>query len=76
MPGRQICVYDKRREAIEQGKLFWFRLWGIDPGYTANVWRVELRAGKKELRRWPIRTLADVEASIADVLLSMIRQVR
>jgi hypothetical protein len=75
MPGRQVCVYDKRREAVEQGKPLWFRLWGIDPAAAANVWRVELRAGKKELRRWPIRTLSEVEASIADVLLSMAGQV-
>jgi hypothetical protein len=76
MPGPQICVYDKRREAVEQVKPFWFRLWGIDPAETANVWRVEPRAGKRELRRWQIRTLADVEASIADVFLEMIKRVR
>jgi hypothetical protein len=61
MPVRQICVYDKRREAVEQVKPLWFRLCGLDPAGAANVWRVELRAGKKELRRWPIRTLAHVE---------------
>jgi hypothetical protein len=78
MPGRQICAYDKRREVASQRKWFWYRAWELDPAdHTANVWRVELRAGKRELKdRWQIRTLADAEASVADVFLSMIDQVR
>ena len=43
MPGRQVIVYDKRREAIEQRKLFWFKVWGIDRSdRSAEIWRVEL----------------------------------
>jgi hypothetical protein len=77
MPRKQLCTYDKRREALDQGKRFWFRLWGINPSdRLANVMRVELRA-KKELRnRWGIHTIQDVQASIADVFLSMVEEVR
>ncbi len=31
-PGRQIIVYDKRREAIERQKYFWFKAWGENAG--------------------------------------------
>jgi hypothetical protein len=66
-----------REEALDQGKLFWFRIWRIDPDdRLANVVRVELRT-KKELRnRWGIHTIQDVQASIADVFLSMVEEVR
>lgn len=31
MPGRQVIIYDKRREAIDKHKMHWFKIWGIDP---------------------------------------------
>ena len=78
MPGRQIIIYDKRREAIVKQKPFWFSIWDIDkddPG--AMVWRVEVRAGKTELKeRWNIRTFDDVEASIGDVITHALSDVR
>lgn len=57
MPGRQLIVYDKRREAIERRKRFWFERWGLDPtDRDVDVWRVEVRLGKKHLKgRWNIR---------------------
>jgi hypothetical protein len=78
MPGRQIIVYDKRRAAIEQRKLFWFTVWGIDPHDAgAQVWRVEMRAGKKELKdRWQIKTFDDVDCAIGDVFDHAVADVR
>lgn len=69
MPGRQVIVYDKRREAIDRQKRYWFDRWGIEPtDRDFNVWRVEVRAGKKHLKdRWAIRTFEDLEAGIGDV---------
>ena len=57
MPGRQIIVYDKRAEAVAHRKLFWFKAWKIDPAdATAEITRVEVRAGKKELKdHWHLR---------------------
>ena len=57
MPGRQIIVYDKRREAIAKRKLFWFKVWNIERDDPAQkVARIEVRAGKKELKdRWHLR---------------------
>jgi hypothetical protein len=78
MPGRQIIVYDKRREVVEKRKLLWFRVWGIDPHDTSvQVWRVEVRAGKKELKgRWQIRTFDDVDHAVGDVFLQALVDVR
>ncbi len=78
MPGRQIIVYDKRREAIERQKFFWFPVWGIERSDTdTQIWRIEIRAGKKELKdRWNMRRCADVDASIGDVCLHALHEVR
>ena len=78
MPGRQIIVYDKRAEAIAGRKGFWFEIWGIDRSDpTIKVWRVEIRAGKKELgTKYRLRTFADIEASIGDVYLNTVREIR
>src|SRR5690606_16481455 len=78
MPGRQIIVYDKRKAAINLGKLFWFSVWDVDRrDRTKNIWRVELRAGKKELKdRWNVRTFVDLENSIGDVFIEMASRIR
>lgn len=77
-PGRQITVYDKRREAISRQKKFWFKAWDIDPkDPSIEVWRVEIRAGKKELKdRWQIRRFEDLDAAIGDVCLHALSEVR
>lgn len=77
-PGRQIILYDKRREAIEKQKPFWFKTWGVDrDDPTLEVWRIEVRAGKKELKdKYQIRSLDDFEASIGDVIVNALQEVR
>ena len=77
-PGRQIIVYDKRREAVEKQKPFWFRAWGQDRGDpTLEVWRVEVRAGKRELKdKYQIRRFEDFEAGIGDVVVNALQEVR
>jgi hypothetical protein len=78
MPGRQIIVYDKRAAAIAQRKLFWFKVWGIDPAdATAEIFRVEVRAGKKEVKeRWNLRTFGDVDLAIGDVIRAPLDDIR
>lgn len=77
-PGRQIIVYDKRREAIERRKYFWFETWGINPkDKTSEVWRVEIRAGKRELKdRYQIRKFDDIECQIGDVVKNALNEIR
>ena len=77
-PGRQIIVYDKRHEAVQKQKHFWFKAWGVDRNDAAlDVWRVEVRAGKKELKdKYQIRRFADFEAGIGDVMVNALRDIR
>ena len=77
-PGRQIIVYDKRREAIEKQKYFWFKTWGVDrKDPDLEVWRAEVRAGKNELKKkYQIRTFDDFEAGIGDVIVNALQDVR
>ncbi len=77
-PGRQIIVYNKRREAIEKQKPFWFKAWGKDRHEpNLEVWRIEVRAGKKELKdKYQIRTFNDFEAGIGDVMVYAMDKVK
>lgn len=78
MPGRQVIVYDKRAEAIQKHNIHWFEVWGIDPkDKGAQIYRVELRAGKKHLKQdYGLSRLSDLEDSICDVLKRMARDIR
>lgn len=68
-PGRQVVIYDKRAEIISKKKLYWFEIWGIDPRDTSlTIHRVEIRAGKKELKKFSITTWEDFETKIGDVI--------
>lgn len=77
-PGRQIIVYDKRREAIEKQKPFWFNAWGKDRHKpNLEVWRIEVRAGKKELKdKYQIRTFDDFEVGIGDVMVYALDKIK
>lgn len=66
MPNRQIQIYDKRKEQIRTQKTFWFDLWGVARSECPVVWRVEVRAGKKSLDAWNIKTLDDLSRKIGD----------
>lgn len=78
MPGRQIILYDKRREVIDKRKLYWFDAWRLHgDDRDRPVWRVEIRAGKSQLKdSWNIRSLDDVRNSICDVLKMAMEEVR
>lgn len=76
LPGRQIIVYDKRREAIAKRNLHWFEIWKIDRSDPhATVWRVEVRAGKQELLRWNVRTFDDVETCGGDAIRGALEEI-
>lgn len=77
-PGRQIIIYNKRREAIERQKWFWFKAWGKDRhDKTLEVWRIEVRAGKTELKeKYRITSIADFEAAIGDVIVNALDDIR
>lgn len=78
MPGRQVIIYNKRKAAIEKQTPFWFKVWDIDPkDTTKHVWRVEFRAGKKELKdKYNLRSFKDFEDSIGDVFVNTAEKIR
>jgi hypothetical protein len=77
MPGRQIIVYDKRAAAIAQRAMFWFRKWRVEPADPTPIFRVEVRAGKKELKeRWNLRTFDEVQREIGDVIRAALQDIR
>jgi hypothetical protein len=89
MPRRQVIVYDKRAEVVQNHKVHWWEIWNagrrargmpeLDPRAreASRVWRVELRAGKEHLKgQWNVRTWADLDAKAGDVFASVLRAVR
>lgn len=76
-PGRQVTVYNKRKEVIFGRKAHWLALWGYeDFGGLPEIWRVEVRAGKRHLSDWNISTFDDVRARIADLIDTALEKVR
>lgn len=60
-----LRVYDKVAEIREQSNKVWFfELWGRD----TDVWRIEWQVRKLVLKRFGIRTFADLQAQMRDVL--------
>ncbi len=87
-PGRQIIIYDKRREVIERNKPIWWDIWNANlrraeqpqicpEDRPLDLYRVEVRAGKNLLKdRWQIRTWEELEAQFGDVVAEAFDKVR
>lgn len=76
-PGRQVVVYDKRREAVQKHLWHWFDLWSLPREAKDSVWRVEVRSGKTHLKeRWNVTTWADLEGAWADIVADTMGAVR
>lgn len=89
MPGRQVIVYDKRAEVIQKNKGYWWEIWNawrraaglpqLDRRNMegAQIWRVEVRAGKKCLKdKWGITTWEDLDRLLGNVFLNTLKDVR
>ncbi|MFT6558340.1 hypothetical protein [Sneathiella sp.] len=89
MPGRQLVVYDKRAEVIAKKKAEWWEIWnanrraeGLPPlnpsdKSSSQVWRVELRAGKRLLKDiWSISKWADFDNKLGDLMDWTLRSIR
>lgn len=60
-----LRIYDKVAEIEEQSHKTWFYdLWGV----SENVWRIEWQTRKDVLRRFAIRTFADLQDGQGDLL--------
>jgi hypothetical protein len=88
-PGRQVTIYDKRREVIDKRKPIWWDIWNanlkaeglppLDPKDRSGsqIWRVEARAGKRLMKdRWGITTWEDFDAKFGDVIAEAFEKIR
>ena len=67
-----LRVYNKSAEIESSSKKTWFYpLWG---GVEEDVWRVEFQVRKEVLRRFGIRTFADLNDSAGDVLRFLVTE--
>lgn len=82
MPGRQVIIYDKRREVIDRRKVHWWGIWYPGEEVTKElkarkVWRVEIRAGKRLLKdKWNVSTFEDLERLLPVILTETLEAIR
>jgi hypothetical protein len=77
MPNRQITIYNKSREIKYSQKGYWWNLWGLNPEEIKfDIWRVEIRLGKKELNKWNIRRFKDFERKAGDAIIQALKEYR
>lgn len=75
MPGRQVQVYDKRREVIDKQKGHWWTIWGVEK--DTPVWRVEIRLGKRHLKDvWGVSTIDEFNQKLGDMLAVALAEIR
>ena len=69
MPNRQVTIYNKIKAITAQCMPYWWKIWGIEKeNFEKEIWRVEIRAGKKELKKWNLRTFDHFEKIIGNIL--------
>lgn len=81
MPGRQICIYDKRKDIVAKGKAEWWTIWGLDRAELEasgdQIFRIEVRAGKKHLKEtWGVNTWDDLISRLGDIYVHALTRVR
>lgn len=68
-PNRQITVYNKIKEITAKHTHYWWDIWGLEKNkFNNEIWRIEIRAWKKELNKWNLRTFEDLEKIIGNVI--------
>lgn len=77
MPNRQIVLYDKISDITEKKKNYWWKLWGINKSeFKGQIWRLEARAGKKELNKWNLRRFSDFEKISGNVIAGLLNDIK
>ena len=68
-PNRQITFYNKIKEITAKRTDYWWRLWDLNKKeFKKEIWRIEIRAYKKELNKWNLKTFEDLEKIIGNVI--------
>jgi hypothetical protein len=77
MPSRQVTIYNKTKEIQVHQKQYWHDIWDLaKEDKNKTIWRVEIRAGKKELDNWNIKSFADFESMAGDVVIKTLEAIR
>lgn len=87
MPGKQVAIYDKRRDVIAKHKREWWEIWNANlnaaglptitqEGTKGAIWRFEVRAGKKCLKGAGARTFAELREKGLSVLSEVAATIR
>lgn len=86
---RQLAIYDKRAEVIQQNKMGWLTIWNaaleavgkppldLTDRATSQIWRFEMRLGSKQLRnRFEMRNWQDIHDIIGDAFTDALGRIR
>ncbi len=86
---RQLAIYDKRAEVIQQNKMGWLTIWNaaleaigkppldLTNRTSSQVWRFEMRLGSKQLRnRFEMRNWQNVHDIIGDAFTDALGRIR
>jgi|GEM_PF-3094425 len=80
LPNRQVTLYEKTREVRNKPveKAYWWDIWGINPKtFNQQIWRVEARAGKSELKKgWNVTSFDDLEQKCGDIMADILEKYR
>ena len=77
MPNRQLTIYNKRREIMAKQKIYWWDIWGINPEkIKSNIWRVEVRVGKKALKKQYVRGFLELEKYAGNIISQILHDYR
>ncbi len=86
---RQLAIYDKRTEVMQQNKMGWLTIWNaalaavgkppldLSDRTSSQIWRFEMRLGSKQLRnRFEMRNWQDVHDVIGDAFTDALERIR
>ncbi len=77
IPNREVVLYDKISEITDKKKPFWWDIWGIKKSeFKGEIWRIEARAGKKELKKWNLRRFSDFDRMAGDVISNLLQDIK
>jgi hypothetical protein len=77
MPNRQVILYNKRKEILAHHKNYWWKIWKLEKQkFKGDIWRIEVRAGKKELNKWNLKRFRDFETKCGDVIIHALNNIK
>ncbi len=77
MPYKQVSLYNISKKIKLYGQSYWLKFWNIKTELlNEEIWRLEIRAGKKALNEYGIYKFNDFEVHAADVLAQILNDIK